>query len=250
MYPNPPNFRSPEPGSAWVIVRNPAGDTVYASQWDALVRMFQQKARDFLLPMVVYGRVASGQCNASGVTRLRDYWEALAGSTNMRRADQITPDGVWGLETADALWTLLCLTNQTQRAQETNAQIEAQTISAEMVRQMVWFALFVTAVDVSARPGTQNYTSTIDGRNLEISPQAVLPTWTTQVVSAPEDRLWVASYRAGTQMPRAPSQAVLSSTTVNPPAEMRLSWFGAALVVAAVGGVTWYFTAPTRAGVR
>lgn len=247
MYPSPPDFRSPAPGSAWVTVSVPGGITVYASQWDTLVRLFQQKARDLLSPMVLYGRLSSGQCNTTGLARWRDAWNVVAGSTNLRRVDQITVDGRWGPEAADALWTLLCLTGQTERARETHVAIEAQNITAEMVRQMIWFALFVTAVDSAAAPGSVNYRSTVDGHNLEISPQAILPLWTTVVASAPEDAVWVASYPSTGQMPRAPSQANPPASPVVAPQSgisTPVPWYWALGVVALVGGVTWYVTAP------
>jgi len=52
-YPNAPDFRSPLPGSAWWIARRSDGPHVVVTQWDVIVRAFQQKARELGLVVVI-----------------------------------------------------------------------------------------------------------------------------------------------------------------------------------------------------
>jgi hypothetical protein len=252
MYPNPPDFRSGLPGSAWFVVTKTDGPHVVITQWDVIVRAFQAKARDHLLPIAYY-RSSSGQCPAPTVggtvtsaTQWSDLFSTYVGSTNVRRRDQLTVDGVFGPETADALWALLCMTHQTQRAEEWAAAITQRVIPLEFVRQMIWFAFYVDSVNGDYN-GTPVFTNSVDGSAISIPSTAIAPTWDGVVVSAPADQLWISEFRPGIDpLPVAPSAAAAAGGYGAGRIPTRISWPVTLGVVALAGGITWWLTAAPK----
>lgn len=256
-YPNPPNFQSADPGSAWWVIQAADGPHVVISQWDTIVRVFQANAKRMLeaAGIPLYGRSASGECPATGSSISRDISDTFSvwfGSTNVRRTSEITVDGQFGPETADLLWFLLCSTRQTQRATEWASAITQRVIPLEMVRQMIWFGFYVQTIrnmyTEELPSGTRLYTASIEGTALTIPNNAVAPLWNQTTQSAAPDRLFFGEFRPGIDpLPVAPSQGTGTPPAAEP-ARIPLSiTIGVAL---GAGALTWWLTSPRHDGHR
>jgi hypothetical protein len=244
MYPAAPNFREPAPGSAWFGVELAPGQNFVAeTQYDALLRAFQAKARTLLPAVYLFDR-QQGRCPTGALETL-----AVAWSANLRRASELTDDGRFGPETADALGYLLCASGQTTRAQEWAQALTAGTIPGEFLRQMFWFAQFVQRVDSPSEPG---FEATLDGAKITLASNAVLPTPQTIVGSAPEDRTWIAFWRPNVDpRPTPPSAAAAPPPQPQAPqpsaGPTRVSGLAAVAIVALSAAAGW-FLAPSFFG--
>lgn len=209
MYPAPSNFREPAPMSVWFPVRMGTEQAVYATQYDALLRLFQSKAQT-LLPVGYFFDRAQGRCPTDMTEALAISWSA-----NWRRRDALTVDGQWGPETADALGYLLCATGQGEAARSLSVALNTPgtAIPADVLRLMFWLTQFVRAVGTAGEPGAD---ASIEVASVGMDPNAVLPLQTTIVTSAPADRTFMTYWRPGVdQQPVAPS--VAANTNTQPP---------------------------------
>jgi hypothetical protein len=205
-YPNPPNARSGDPGSLWWFDTASDGTRwVYETQWDVLVRMFQNKAAR-LLP-AAYFFPANGQCGS--IPHIV--------TSNWRRTDHLVADGIFGPGSRDALGFLLCATDNSDRALRLAQETAQGVISDYTIAEIVWFTWFVTSIGTFLEPSVE-YTQLGDA--IEIQPTTVLPAMNLRVASAQEDLAFWDRFRPGTDaMPLAPSQrAALAAQGTPPPA--------------------------------
>jgi hypothetical protein len=188
-----PTTRSGAPGSLWWLTTDGANTRVWATQWDALLRRFQNVAQRLVPP--VYAFPPDGNC-----TRVASYI-----GSNPRRRDAITVDGVFGPESRDLLGYLLCSAGESDRARRLATETASHIVSEDTMRELAMFATLVSAVGT---PGAPSLSISPQAASLSFSGDLVLPTWLQRVASAPEDELWLASWvpDAGEAAPIAPSQ--------------------------------------------
>jgi hypothetical protein len=250
-YPAAPNFRFGDPGSAWWIVQTPSGPRVTITQWDVVLRMFQDKAKNHFLP-AIYGRSTSGRCPATTERTWGDVWGAL--SANARARADITVDGLWHDDTADILWTLMCMTHQTTRAEEWALAANEHAITHEAVRQIIWFAFYVDALDPDPT-ATTPWHSSVDGNNLVLPDNAVLPLWQSAPQSMRDDSTWSANFKPGIDsLPLSPSQAAVAARppvrAIQTVTQMRVSVPVTLGILAVLGGMAWWLSGPSTPGAR
>jgi hypothetical protein len=256
-YPDRSDFTSGNGGAAWWLNTRPRGaehPDVAASQWDTLVRRFQQRARDGLgtasgaaliyAPVYLFGR--DGRCDVS-LSNLPD-----AVMANWRRRDALTTDGQWGPETADALGFLLCAAGMSDRARRLAQEIQARTLSIETVRDLIWFATSVQTVGTVGAPAV---TADLEQQYLLVPPAALLPTWSTVVRSDPRDAEYLVSWNPETgaapvppSRAAAPAQPDPASVLAPVNAALRPWVIGGAIVlgtgaVVALGALAWRYRA-------
>jgi len=248
-YPAAPNFRLGDPGSAWWVVQTPEGPRVTITQWDVVLRMFQDKAKNHFLP-AIYGRSNSGSCPRTTSRVWGDVWGVL--SANARSRSDIAVDGLWHDDTADILWALLCMTHQTTRAEEWALAANERSITHEAVRQIIWFAFYVDAVDPDPQAPAP-WHSSVDGTTLVLPDNAVLPLWQSAPQSLREDSTWSGTFRPGVDpMPMSPSQAAAAArppVTIQPvTTPMRVSVPMTLGILALLAAGAWVLSAPSSPG--
>jgi len=150
MYPQPSDFRSGAPGSAWVIIGLPAstagerptntaavGEGILASQWDVILKRFQTKAQALLGPSWSYDLVN----------------KSCTGGTP-RTPESIPAVGRWTQATAEALCALLCRSLGPTFAADAADAINrsTDTLPEGVVVPVLAFAFFVTHVGTVAAP--------------------------------------------------------------------------------------------------
>lgn len=250
MYPDQSNFRLSTPGAAWFILghappesselggavppdtttpwqiltgslpsmsenkglfdRALLGERVVVSQWDAIVRRFQQNAKRMLgagWSMDLAGR------NCMGGTP--------------HGVDDLRTDGVWDRTTGEALVALACRT--AQQAVAPLASVLPSLTSPEfpesVVRAVLAYAFVITRIGTPDAPVMDpNEAETL--RGLRLPSNVVLPSLASPVQSDSADAGWSAAYSPSTEAAPKP-----------PSASGRSGVLGGALLLAGAVGV-------------
>ena len=208
MHPAASNFRSPLAGSAWAFVRLPHDNSprIFASDWSAIVRRFQRRAKALLPPFYKWD-AHIGACPDQTQT-------VLAFDPNARRTEDLVVDGIWGPATTDALGALLCIAQQRAEAQRLMLFVRANTndpMPPETVRAVIWLAFFVA--QLPATPA-----------ELAIQASIQFPANTTfprlkdarSAPSADADADWFAIFRPGADPQPLPPSMQPRDTTHDP----------------------------------
>ena len=223
FFPAQSNFRSGQGGAAWWRVTQAGQTRVWESQWDTIVRLFQLKAQQTLIPLPYYFHPPDCNFRSSDLFAfMRDTARARWQRTSMLRTD-----GVFDEATSDAVGFLLCEARMPASAARVWNEREQGVISAETVRDVIWLAFFAERPAVTAV-----VLSTVPPAGIEIPADAILPQSGHIERSAQDDRLWSASFDAATD----PAPVAPSARAPQPPAVIASG--PSALAVAAAIGAT------------
>jgi hypothetical protein len=226
-YPARSNFQSGEPGAAWAILGLPSsalggevpdeggffgwkaagadpdvahpGEKVVESQWDAILRAFQSRARALLVGQWRFN-TDLGRCDMGP----------------MRTAEDIPVNGAWGQETAEAFGALLCASGVTAVSPGALLPTQARpAFTAEAVRAILAFAFVITKVGTPDAPYVPVYDK-IKADNIRVPTNAVLPSTAVLVHSPALDERWYATFDPQTDA--APVPPSRSPGATQPPA--------------------------------
>jgi hypothetical protein len=174
------------------------------TQWDALVRRFQARAKQLLPYWYLFP--SDGNC-ADFLSNL-----SSALSTGGRLRDALTVDGIWGPETSDALGAMLCMYNQTTLAQRLATNVHTRgAIPLDTLVSLAFFAANVTAItprSITTNPGGVTLNS------VHFPSDTLLPNWTTRVNSAAANQDWIGTFPLAPNAP-APTPPTSSTGTTN-----------------------------------
>lgn len=257
MYPQAPNFRSSDGGAAWAILgyatppstlggelppddsssmeilfahlpttqenkgimdRAWPGESVVVSQWDAILRVFQHKAREMLGPTWSFD-LARARCTGG----------------TPRTSTDLAATGMWDAVTAEALGALACRTSPREVSTLIAAlpTLDKPIFDQVVVKAILAYAFVIDHVGTPDQPEIDEEQAT-RAKGIRLPSTATLPSLASPVHSPESDPAWFAIYKPASDP--APTPPRDTAHPASPNAASR-SAVGTVLVLAGVAGV-------------
>ncbi len=204
MFPERSDFTSGKGGAAWYTLDDGSGaPLLFQTQWPTLVKAFQLFAKG-AIDTPIYAFSDNATCGQGSTL---DELGAIF-RLNARRTSELTADGRWGKETADALGWALCKTGQTSMAQQLSQSIrQGGPIPGDIVREVILFGQHILKSDLAASGQVaalpQNKADL--GSAIGLPPDWLPPRWDTNPQEATADVGWVGQSEWKEPTPNPPS---------------------------------------------